>query len=455
MNEQKWRIIYIMSDIGAIVLSWLIFCYIRWELGAIQSFNAFGAFMLAPQRFLDLAILVAACLSVFYLTGYYNRCIGRSRIAEILQTIVGTTICTFGIFVFMLLDDVPDDTRHYYTLLASLELLLFTITYLTRLHHTHRITQQIRRGVLTIPSIIVGDGEAAKEIEEAMTKIKDAWGYKIVARIAIPTEELRHLIAQHKVQQLVIATDSKDEAFTLKLIDRCFPFLTEIKLYVPKDHYFYGLIKPIDLPTLPWIDITGNKLSEAEKNIKLLADRLISFVMLLLLSPALLYFAIRVKLESKGPILFSQPRVGLHGKIFQIYKFRTMTVDPHCDNHLLTQPNDPRITRLGNIMRRYRLDELPQFWNVLRGDMSLVGPRPEQPYYVEQLLQRTPKYYLLRNVRPGITSWGVVSYGYANNIDQMIERLRYDLNYYENMSLRLDLKIIIYTIRTLVMGRGM
>ena len=178
--------------------------------------------------------------------------------------------------------------------------------------------------------------------------------------------------------------------------------------------------------------------------------------MFLLLMPVYAIVSLLVKLDSKGPVLYSQERVGYHNKPFNIYKFRTMVCNAEQDGvPLLSSDNDPRITRMGRFLRKYRIDELPQFWNVLCGDMSLVGPRPERQFYIDQIISRVPSYAWLRQVRPGITSLGMVKYGYAQNVDQMVERLNYDLIYLENMSLLNDFKIMVYTIKIVFTGRGM
>lgn len=175
---------------------------------------------------------------------------------------------------------------------------------------------------------------------------------------------------------------------------------------------------------------------------------------MIILSPVYLFLAFGVKQSSKGPILYNQERIGKNGKPFKIYKFRSMFIGAEKNGPMLSSKNDNRITKFGLFMRKTRLDEIPQFFNVFIGNMSLVGPRPERQYYIEQIVQRTPQYKRLLKVRPGITSWGQVKYGYAENVDQMVERLKYDLIYIENMSIYFDLKIIIYTIKTVLEGSG-
>jgi lipopolysaccharide/colanic/teichoic acid biosynthesis glycosyltransferase len=191
-----------------------------------------------------------------------------------------------------------------------------------------------------------------------------------------------------------------------------------------------------------------------QQSIKRVMDIAVSLIVLIGFSPIYLITGILVKMSSPGPIFYSHDRVGLHGKTFKMHKFRSMFVNSEQNGPQLSSKNDPRITPFGRFMRKVRLDEIPQFYNVLKGDMALVGYRPERQFFIEQITKTAPHYRLLFKVKPGITSWGQVKYGYAENVEQMVNRLKYDILYLENMSLSVDLKILIYTVLIIVQGRG-
>ena len=187
---------------------------------------------------------------------------------------------------------------------------------------------------------------------------------------------------------------------------------------------------------------------------KTAVDYFISFLFLILLTPVILLLAIAIKISSKGPVIYSQQRIGRFGKPFLIYKFRSLHNGTEDGVPLLSDKNDQRITFVGRFMRKHKFDEIPNFINVLKGEMSLIGPRPEQQYFIDQILLRVPKYKTLQEIKPGITSWGQVKYGYASNVEEMIERSDYDMFYFKNMSLWFDVKIAIKTIGIILKGQG-
>ena len=195
-------------------------------------------------------------------------------------------------------------------------------------------------------------------------------------------------------------------------------------------------------------------MSDSSICIKRVCDIVFSLLAMVVLSPLYLIVAIAVKCSSRGPVIYRQERIGLHGNPFMILKFRTMTDHAEQDTPCLSSDTDPRITRIGHILRKYRIDELPQMWNVFIGDMSIVGPRPERRYFISQIEKVAPYYCLLYRIRPGLTSWGPIKVGYTDTLEKMVRRLNYDIVYMDNMSLRLDMKILFFTIGVILDGKG-
>ncbi|PLX06822.1 MAG: hypothetical protein C0596_14055 [Marinilabiliales bacterium] len=263
------------------------------------------------------------------------------------------------------------------------------------------------------------------------------------------------MIATHKIEEIVIAVESREHCKIKNIINKLQGTKVLIKVIPDMYDILIGKVRMSSIFGMALIEINHNIMPVWQQHAKRFLDIFLSLVAIAILLPVYLLLSIGVKLSSPGPILYSHYRIGKSKKPFKIFKFRSMVVDAEKNGPALSSKNDSRITRFGRFMRKTRLDEIPQFFNVLKGDMSIVGPRPERQFFIDKIVEKAPHYVHLLSVRPGITSWGQVKYGYAENVDQMIERLKYDIIYIENRSLYIDFKIMIYTIKIIFQGKGM
>jgi len=471
MGKKSHLYKYLFADFIAANLAWLLFNIVRYyEIARYDGFSTLGDFLLFKNVVLGQMIVGFGWLILHYYSGYYNKILEKSRLSEFFITLGATLIGSIVLFFALLLKILPDSIRVYYEQLSYLFFFTFGFTYFFRAIITQQTLQKFRKREWTNKALILGTGKKAQQIQKFLDEpsasitytiqgfIKtnqDSFDQKIDEQLIIGClNDLERLINELKTEELIIAIDSQDEDDLLKLLYSLYQYQLPLKLPISHNRLLTGGVKIKAITGFPLFDVTQNNFSEAEKNIKLSLDKLLSLILLVLLSPVYLYLMLRIKRDSEGAVLIKQERIGFLGKPFLMYKFRTMCYDAEKKGPSLSSENDERVTRFGQIMRKYRLDELPQFWNVLKGDMSIVGPRPERKYYINQIVKQAPYYYLLHNVKPGITSLGMVKFGYARNTDEMIERMKYDILYYENMSLMLDLKIIIYTFRTIFTGKG-
>ena len=465
MKKSKQAGKYILSDFISASVAWLLFNILRYEVFAIdEGADSLLDYLQYPGVLGGQVVIPLFWLVLYYFSGYYNKPFGKSRLTELFSTFITVLIGTVFVFFALLLDDIPRSIDIYYKLFFGMFGLQFFITYIPRLLITQSGMRKIKNREWAMKVLISGAGGKAVRIAHDLYRL----GYDICGfvsedertpvkadrnQVLGTVEDIPVLMEKENVDEIVLAVESKNNKALLGILYSLYRYKRPIKVLADR----FNMLSKIQLRTIrgiPLVDVTDNNFSPAEQNIKLFLDKVCSVVALLLLSPLFAYIAWRVKKDSPGPVFFRQERIGYLGQPFWMYKFRTMYVNAEENGPSLSSEDDLRVTPFGRIMRKYRLDELPQFWNVLKGDMSLVGPRPERKYFIDEIVKTAPYYYLLHNVRPGITSLGMVKYGYAASVDKMVERMEYDILYYENMSLTLDLTILIYTVKTVITGKG-
>ncbi|MBR1474137.1 MAG: sugar transferase [Muribaculaceae bacterium] len=471
ISEKIQRTKYVLGDFVSSNVAWLCFNSLRYSIDPIHSgFTSLGAFLGSPIVLTGQLVFPLLMMIVYYLSGYYNDVFHKSRVQEAFTTLWSTGSATLAIFLLVLINDTVPQRRVNYEMIALLWLTLFAMVYMVRCVFTSHTSHMIKSRQWSFNTLIIGRGGAGVAFGNKLNAMPRSLGYNIIGYVSIPGEndvkemnlpcyslsDIKRACHEHHIEELIVVPTRKDPDLVLHTINQLFELNLPIKVTPDRFNVLLSKTRISDMVGDPLIDISGSNMSEGSKNIKRVIDIVLSVIVLVVLSPLLLAVAVAIKLDSPGPVFYLQERIGFHNVPFNIIKFRSMRQDAEQENRpQLTTDDDPRVTRIGRLMRKYRIDELPQFWNVVRGEMSIVGPRPERQYYIDQITARVPSYALLHQVRPGITSMGMVKYGYAQNVDQMVERLSYDLLYLENMSLLNDFKIMVYTIKTIITGKGM
>lgn len=470
--ENRQRLKYIVADFVSTNIALAIFNIVRYyDLPlAYTNFNTLGAFLTSTMPVLGQLFFPIGMMFLYYLSGFYNNVFVKSRTQEFSVTFITALLGTVSLIFLALLNDLTNDRARDYSLFLWLFLLLFGLVYIPRLIITWQTIRKVWSGRISFPSAVVGYSSSPELFAHQLKRISRATGMKVTAYIdadnrasslkglPMPVHDLkdiRELASRQPLDSIIVIPHPGGWSHTLEVINKLFP--VEKPIYMGADSLpsFMFRTHLLTITSQPLIDISSSHLSASTLNIKRVFDVTLATLGAVITAVPVLALAVAVRLTSKGPAFYVQQRVGRHGRLFNMVKLRTMVADAEADGvPALSSDGDRRITPLGRFLRKYRLDELPQLYNVIRGDMSIVGPRPERPYFAEQLMEREPSYALLRSLRPGVTSLGMVNYGYASSVDQMMERMRYDLLYLENISLVTDLKVIIHTVHTVFSGKG-
>ena len=462
MKVKNWAVLFFIIDWITAIFSWFIFFFLRKTLIENQDFE------LEINFYLGIVFIPLAWLFLYTLQGTYYETRRMFRLRILNMTFLSSLAGSILIFFALLLDD---DVRGYQDYYQSFFLLFgthFLSAVIVRLIATSILVSTVRRKGEGFRTLIVGGNEKALEIYQELINlpknVNEFVGYVNINGVDhllkdfIPNlgkvTDLEEVLKKFEIEEVIIVIESSDHDRLKDILVRIDDGKTKIKVLPDMYVILSGSVKMTNIYGALLIEITSDPMPYWQKTIKRVLDVVLSFSAVILLIPFYIFSAIAVKLSSPGPILFLQDRVGLNGQQFKIIKFRTMYVNSEAAGPQLSSSNDPRITKIGRFMRKTRLDEFPQFLNVLLGDMSLVGPRPERQFYIDQIVKIEPQDLHLNRVRPGITSWGQVKYGYAENVEQMLQRMKFDLIYLKNRSLALDIKIMFYTIIIVVKAKG-
>lgn len=468
-REAKQRAFYITFDIISSILSYSVLFFYRKKYIETKLFDIKSPFDFDINFLFGAFVFTAIWISIYQISGFYNDIFRRSRLKEFFQTFNQSLFGSILLFFLFILDDFVTNYKDYYKSFFIFFSYHFLLTYLFRFILSSRTNFLIQKGKISYNTLIIGSNQNAVDLYNKLRNKNFSTGHHFVGFVSVDNNikfllekklnylgnytDLDKILSENDIEEVIIAVESKEHNKVQNILNLLEDENVKIKMIPDTYDILSGKVK-LESYGEPLVEIPNRPLSVTGAFIKRVFDIVVSIIVLIVFSPIFLASMVLVKLSSKGDIFFRQERVGYKGKKFNIIKFRSMVADAETNGPQLSCKEDPRITPWGRIMRKYRIDELPQFFNVIKGEMSIVGPRPEREYYIKKIVEKAPYYKQLHKIKPGITSWGMVKFGYAENVDEMIQRLKYDLVYLENVNLLNDIKILFYTILIVLQGRG-
>jgi exopolysaccharide biosynthesis polyprenyl glycosylphosphotransferase len=461
---------YMLADVISASVTWLCILFFRKSKIIEIHIDTFFQSLTQKDVFFTLMIIPLFWTIMHLLSGAYFNPYRKSRFNELYRTLIISAIGCIIIYFIFIINDKAVDISYYYTSFFTYLFVQFVVTSFCRMLVLSGIKKAINSGSFGYKTLMIGGNQKAISIYKEIVQNEVKLGYNFKGFVYADEtgnngmstyltklgsiDELDKIIAENNIEEVIIAIDTSEHNKLQTILSNLSHTSVIIKITPDLYDIISGSVKTSNVFAAVLIEIYPELMPDWQRVLKRTIDILASILVLLFLSPLYLFAAIRVKLSSPGSIFYTQERIGLNGKAFQIIKFRSMIENAEDKGPALSSEHDSRITSWGKFMRKWRIDELPQFLNILKSEMSLVGPRPERKHYIDLISAHHSHYKYLHRVKPGLTSWGMVKFGYAENVNEMIERMKYDLLYIKNCSLVLDFKIMIYTILVILQGRG-